>query len=252
MDKQSFVRAFNNEDTYRMAKLFEALVRAGNYEFPFVVEEFYTPLVWSAVIKMKEFRHITVLGEEFLERRIFCVNWEGLSPLKILEIKNLQPAVKLEHKDYLGALLGLGIQRDKFGDLFVQQNVAYVIVFEEMGSYVKEHLYAAGKCPVETTLYAYEEKVKELKPSLQKFEAVVASKRLDVIVAELAQTSRGKAVELIDRGLVLLNYQECKEKSKELKPEDTLTIRRKGKFKVGEVLKETQKGNLRMEFYKFL
>lgn len=59
-------------------------------------------------------------------------------------------------------------------------------------------------------------------------------------------------MELVERGMVLLNYQECKEKSKEVKPQDTLTIRRKGKFKVGEVLKETQKGNLRMEFYKFL
>lgn len=234
-----------------MAKLFEALERAKKYDFPFVVEEFYTPLVWSTVEKMKEFPNITVLGEEFLERRVFSVNWEGLSPLKIVEIKNLQSAIKLEHKDYLGALLGLGIQREKFGDLFVKQDVAYVIVFEEMGSYVTEHLYAAGKCAVETKLYAYEDKVKELMPSLQRFEAVVASKRLDVIVAELAQTSRGKAVELIDRGQVLLNYQECKEKSKELKQEDTLTIRRKGKFKVGEVLKETQKGNLRMEFYKF-
>lgn len=252
MDKQSFVRAFSNEDTFRMAKLYEALERARNYDFPFVVEEFYTPLVWSTVKKMKEFSNITVLGEEFLERRVFSVNWEGASPLKIVEITNLQPAIKLEHKDYLGALLGLGIQREKFGDLFVHQDVAYVLVFEEMGSYVTEHLYGAGKCAVETKLYDYEDKVKELMPSLQKFEAVVASKRVDVIVAELAKTSRGKAVELIERGLVLLNYQECKEKSKELKPEDTLTIRRKGKFKIGEVLKETQKGNLRMEFYKFL
>lgn len=252
MDKQSFVRAFSNEDTFRMAKLYEALERARNYDFPFVVEEFYTPLVWSTVEKMKEFSNITVLGEEFLERRVFSVNWEGESPLKIVEITNLQPAIKLEHKDYLGALLGLGIQREKFGDLFVHQDVAYVLVFEEMGSYVTEHLYGAGKCAVETKLYDYEDKVKELMPSLQKFEAVVASKRVDVIVAELAKTSRGKAVELIERGLVLLNYQECKEKSKELKPEDTLTIRRKGKFKIGEVLKETQKGNLRMEFYKFL
>ena len=252
MDKRDFVKAFSNEDPYRMAKLFESLERAKNYDFPFVVEEFYTPLVWGTVQKMKEYRNVDVIGEEFLERRIFSVNWIGASPLKILEITNLQSAVKLEHKDYLGAVMGLGIQREKFGDLFVLNDRACLIVFEELGHYVMEQLYGVGRCAVETKLYEYEEKVKDLIPSLHKFEGVVASRRLDVIVAELAQTSRGKALELIERGLVLLNYQECKEKSKEVKPSDTLTIRRKGKFKVGEVLKETQKGNLRMEFYKFL
>jgi RNA-binding protein YlmH len=252
MDKRDFVKAFSQEDPYRMAKLFESLERAKNYDFPFLIEEFYTPLVWSSVEKMKEYKEIDVLGEEFLERRVFSVNWMGPSPLKILKITNLMPAVKLEHKNYLGAVLSLGVLREKFGDLFVVDDFAYLIVFEELGNYVKEQLLSVGKCSVSVKLYDYEEKVKDLVPSLQKFEAVVASRRLDVIVAELAKTSRGKALELVERGMVLLNYQECKEKSKEVKPQDTLTIRRKGKFKVGEVLKETQKGNLRMEFYKFL
>lgn len=252
MDKRDFVKAFSNEDPYRMAKLFESLERAKDYDFPFVIEEFYTPLVWRAVEKMREYKKVAVLGEEFLERRVFAVNWMGAPPLKILKIRNLQTAVELEHKDYLGAVLGLGIQREKFGDLFVMEDDAYLVTFEELGRYLSEQLLQVGKCTVETSLHDYEEKVEELLPSLLRMEAVVASLRLDVIVAELSKTSRGKALELILKGLVLLNYQECKDKSKELKPGDTLTIRRKGKFKIGEVLKETQKGNLRMEFYKFL
>lgn len=252
MDKSSFIKGFHQEDPYRMAKLHESLERAKDYDFPYVIEEFYTPQIWNAVGRMKDYTSIDILGDECMERRVFGVHCTDETPLKILEVQNLDSQLKLEHKDYLGAVLALGIQREKFGDIFVLEDRAYIILFEEFGLYVINYLSSVGRCSVETSLHSYESKISEVKPALQRFEAVVASLRADAIVAELARTSRSSAVELIQKGLVLVNYQECKDKSKEIKPLDTITIRRTGKFKVGQLLKETHKGNLRMEFYRFL
>jgi RNA-binding protein YlmH len=104
---------------------------------------------------------------------------------------------------------------------------------------------------VKLTLHEYEDKVLFLKPNLVKREAVIASLRLDVVVAELARTSRSKSLEMIQKGLVLLNYNETRDKAKEIREGDTITVRRKGKFKIGEIIGTTQKGNLRVIFYKF-
>lgn len=251
MDKKGFIKTFQEEDSYRMAKLFESLERAKSFSFFYHTDEFYTPGVWSMILKMKDYRDIHVMGEEFFERRIFTSSVRGDHPLAIMEIENLDNQIQLAHGDYLGALMALGILREKFGDLFLKDGRAYLVIFKDMADYILTNLTQIGRCSVKLTLHAYEDKVLFLKPNLVKTEAVIASLRLDVVVAELARTSRTKSLEMIQKGLVLLNYNETRDKAKEIKEEDTITIRRKGKFKVGEIIGTTQKGNLRVVFYKF-
>lgn len=251
MDKSGFIKTFMDEDPYRMAKLFESLERAKSFSFFYHTDEFYTPGVWNRIVEMKEYREIDVLGEEFFERRIFSANGMQKHPLAILGIENLDPQVTLSHRDYLGAVMSLGILREKFGDIFLKDGDAYLVVFDSMSEYIMTNLSRIGRCSVRITKYDYEEKVLFLQPSLTPREAVIASLRLDVVVAELARMSRSKALELIQRGQVLLNYNETRDKAKEIKDGDTITIRKKGKFKVGQIMGTTQKGNLRVVFYQF-
>ncbi len=251
MDKSGFIKTFMEEDSYRMAKLFESLERAKSFNFFYHTDEFYTPGVWNTILKMKDYKDILVLGEDFFERRIFASTATGETPLAVIEIENLDYQVELAHRDYLGAIMSLGILREKFGDIFLKDQKAYLVVFKEMADYILNNLHQIGKCSVKLTLHEYEDKVLFLKPNLVKREAVIASLRLDVVVAELARTSRSKALEMIQRGLVLLNYNETRDKAKEIKEGDTITVRKKGKFKVGEIIGTTQKGNVRIAFYKF-
>ena len=251
MDKSGFIKTFSEEDSYRMAKLFESLERAKSFNFFYHTDEFYTPGVWNKILKMKEYKDIHVMGEDFFERRIFASDISGENPLAIIEIENLDTQTELEHRDYLGAIMSLGILREKFGDIFLKDEKAYLVIFMDMADYIINNLNQIGKCSVRLTLHDYEDKVLFLKPNLVKREAVIASLRLDVVVAELARTSRTKSLEMIQRGLVLLNYNETRDKAKEIKEGDTITVRKKGKFKVGEIIGTTQKGNLRIAFYKF-
>ncbi|MBO1263756.1 hypothetical protein J3A84_01695 [Proteiniclasticum sp. SCR006] len=251
MDRKGFIKTFSEEDSYRMAKLFESLERAKSFSFFYHTDEFYTPGVWNRILAMKEYREIEVLGEDFFERRIFANGLNGVNPLAIVEIENIDHQTELSHRDYLGAVMSLGILREKFGDVFVKEDRAYLIVFRDMADYILNNLNQIGRCNVKLTLHEYEDKVLFLKPNLVKREAVIASLRLDVVVAELARTSRSKSLEMIQKGLVLLNYNETRDKAKEIREGDTITVRRKGKFKIGEIIGTTQKGNLRVIFYKF-
>lgn len=251
MDKAGFIKTFLDEDSYRMAKLFESLERAKSFSYFFYTDEFYTPGVWSRIKEMKDYRDIEIIGEDFFERKIFAVNFDGHNPLSILEIEPLDPRITLTHRDYLGAVMSLGIEREKFGDIFLKDGKAYLVVLDSMADYIRSNLSQIGRTSVSVTVFDYDEKVLFLEPNLIRREAVIASLRLDVVVAELAKTSRSKALEMIQRGLVLLNYHETRDKAKEIKEGDTVTIRRKGKFRIGQIVGTTQKGNLRIAFYQF-
>lgn len=251
MNKKDFQKTFWQEDPYRMAKLYEALDRAKDYDFFYYTDEFYPPHITEEVLRMKDFRGVEALGPSFLERRVFGVHAEGMMPYSIIAMENVDAQITLTHKDYLGAIMALGLQREKFGDLYVKGNVAYLVLLQERAPYLVEQLSQVGRATVSVTVHAFDEVMDVVTPSLKTIEKVVASRRLDVLVAEMAKLSRTKAVELISSGRVLVNYHVVKERAKEIRDEDTLTIRGVGKFKIGEVLKETQKGNLLMRFYQF-
>ena len=251
MDKKGFVKAFLAEDSYRMAKLFEALEKAKSSSRFYASDEFYAPNVWNKVMEMKDYRDIEVLGEDFFERKIFVVNREDEEPLSILEIENLNEEIKLTHKDYLGSIMSLGLNREKFGDIFLKGSKAYAVIFSSTQDFFINNLTRIGRCSIALKVFSYHEAIMFLQPNLTGKEAIIPSLRLDVVVAELAKTSRSKALEALSKGLVLVNYNETRDKAKEIKEGDTLTIRGKGKFKIGQVVGTTQKGNLRMAYFKF-
>lgn len=251
MDRKSFIKAFLEEDSYRMAKLFEALENAKGFGHFYHSDEFYTPNVWKKVLAMKDYGEIGVLGADFFERKIFVRNMTGENPLSILQIENLNSEIELTHRDYLGSIMSLGLAREKFGDIFIKGNKAYAVIFTTMADFLMDNLTRIGRCSIALEICDFNEAIMILQPNLTGKEAVISSLRLDAVVAELARTSRSKALDALSKGLVLVNYNETRDKAKVIKEGDTITIRGKGKFKIGQVLSTTQKGNLRMEYFKF-
>lgn len=251
MEKNQFIQAFRGEDAHRMAKLYEFLERNQWPGAAEVTDEFYPPPVIQKVLLMKDYPRIQALGEPYFERRALAAGEVDDAPLAILEILNKDKRIALGHGDYLGALMSLGLAREKFGDVFLRDDRAFVVVFAAHAGYFSQELHQVGRCSVETTVLPYGEALSLLQPEMTEKEAVISSLRLDVVVAEIARISRSKALELLQRGQVLLNYQEAREKAKDVHEGDTLTIRGKGKFKIGKILGTTQKGNLRISYAKF-
>ncbi|WP_366914649.1 YlmH/Sll1252 family protein [Clostridium sp.] len=161
-------------------------------------------------------------------------------PIIILKIENKSSFSTLKHKDYLGAIMSLGIERNKLGDLILIENSCYLPVTEDISNYIILNLNKIGRSPVEIKVIEDLHKV----PSLQFEEIIinVKSLRIDSVVAKLINASRSIGVQFIDNGKVLLNYVKSKDKSQEIKFDDRITIRGTGKFIIGNLIGDTKSG----------
>ena len=250
MNKKTFIKTFEHEDEFLMARLFEDLMRAKSLPFDQAVDNFYTPNIWNTVSKMSAFKELFVLGEDYFERKIFT-NSKDYNPLCILKIENKDFNKILTHKDYLGKIMSLGIERDKLGDIFIKENIAYGIIFKDMYDFFEGNISYVGKSYVEVSFLDYEKAIPLIKPNLKEIKMIVSSFRIDTIVSEISRKSRNKAQIDIKSGLVLINYNEEKNRAKEIEEDDIITIRGIGKFKIGSIERKTKKGNYVINYFKF-
>lgn len=144
------------------------------------------------------------------------------------------------HRDYLGALLGMGVGREWIGDILIQDSVAHVFCLQS----VEAHLLGiekVGRCGVKTAAVALadvpvpERKVKELSFTVQ-------SPRLDAVLSGLFHLSRTQAAERIRAGDASLNYAECLRPDAEIRPGDIVSLRGYGKAAVKDLGGQSRKG----------
>lgn len=146
----------------------------------------------------------------------------------------------LAHKDYLGALMSLGIERDRVGDIIVSDGGAIVFLHDSIADYAVSQIDKIGKVGVKSEIISPENVLIE-----QKFSEIsgsIASARLDCVVSSLARCARGAANELIAAKTVFVNGIECTDNSKRVSDGDVITIRRKGKFIIDSLGDKTKKG----------
>lgn len=149
----------------------------------------------------------------------------------------------LGHRDVLGALMSLGIERDRFGDIIMGSAQAGIVTDKKMADYLIDNLTKIKHTGVECKLAdlesipAKEEKFKELR-------ATVASLRVDSIAAAGYGVSRSKAASDIEADKLKLNWQPVKNASQNVKEGDTLSLRGRGRLEVAEVRGQTKKGRI--------
>lgn len=163
-------------------------------------------------------------------------------PIQILKIEPLikKFADELNHRDFLGALMNLGIERDTIGDIVVKDKAAYVFVVERIADYIRENLGQVKHTHVKSQVL--EEMPEEVKPQLEPVELIVASTRLDTIVAKLYHLSRNQALDLFRKKLVLVNGRIYENNSGNPKDGDVVAVRGYGKFIFRNIQYDTKKG----------
>lgn len=134
------------------------------------------------------------------------------------------------HRDYLGALLGMGIGRERLGDIWVKDNTA--VIFCLPG--VEKHLLTIDKVGHDTVrarpislgvVTPPERKVKQKSFSVQ-------SLRLDAVAGGLFDLSRTEAARQVEAGTVSLNYEICDRCDAPVHEGDILSLRGKGKGRI--------------------
>ncbi len=154
------------------------------------------------------------------------------------------------HRDFLGAMLGTGIVREKTGDIIVLgERGAQTIVTPELANFLELNLTQVRSVPVKTQpIDPSELKVKE--PKKKELTTVEASMRLDAIASAGFGMSRSKMVSLIDGGDVRVNWKEITQASHQVKSGDLIAIRGKGRLEVKDIA-VTKKQRYRVELTRY-
>jgi photosystem II S4 domain protein len=155
------------------------------------------------------------------------------------------------HRDFLGALLGTGIVREKVGDILVLgERGAQAIVVPEMVEFLEQSLTQVRSVPVKTRRIDWSE-LKLREPKKKELTTTEASMRLDAIASAGFGMSRSKMADLINSGDVRVNWKDITQSSHQLKTGDLVAIRGKGRLEVGEVM-VTKKERYRVNLTRFV
>ena len=187
-------------------------------------------------------------GYEGAERNIllFLPDWleaadaGSQSPIRCLRA-SFREEEKLSHRDFLGSLMGMGIVREKVGDILVGPAGADIMVLDTVAEFLLQSWNSAGRARLAVTaIEPWEVRVPEVK--CQEVWDTVSSLRLDAVASAGFRMARGKAAELITSGRVQVNWRECTKPDKLLTAGDTVSARGFGKFELTEVGGVTKKG----------
>ena len=151
-------------------------------------------------------------------------------------------AENLTHRDYLGALMNLGIGRENIGDIFIKEKKGYVFCLERISEYILENLSQVRHTQVKLRiLNVFEENIQK---EIEEQVILSASERIDGIISKIYNFSRSQSIELFRTKKIYVNSRLCENNSYQLKMKDTVSVRGFGKFVYEGVLYQTKKGKL--------
>lgn len=175
--------------------------------------------------------------------------WGQLACLHIIPPDRRYWKRELTHRDYLGSLMGLGIKREKTGDIRLDGSGAYVLVKEEVSSYIQEQLTSVGSCIVRV-----EETDRSRFPKAAAgivFTVSLPSYRMDAVVSHGFSTGRTQAEKWISQGLVQRNGEPVTAPDKTASIGDRITVRGQGRLVLREEKALSRSGRLLVVMERF-
>ena len=230
----------------RMLDLADKAVKTG-----YAASRFLTPAEAQSVAAYFKYRQVGISfdgGFESAERTravFFNPDWGECDHTELFTALRIEhrPQDAPGHRDILGAIMALGIERDTVGDIVCADGYATLVCLPEMGDYIVKNLSKAGRVGINVTeisLYELPVTQEELKEKTD----TVASLRLDAVMCAAFGLSRTKASELIASGRVSLDHQQCLQPSKDLREGALLSIRGMGRARLLEVGGTSRKGRI--------
>lgn len=195
-------------------------------------------------------------GYESAERQMaafvpdaFCC--EEDYPISCIRIEPLNKKFSdtLTHRDYLGAILNLGIERDKIGDILISENAAYVFCHESMCEFLKKEICRIKHTSVKAV--SVQDKDELPKPKREEISGTVASLRLDSIISLAFNTSRSSMIPCIEGSKVFVNGKCVVSNGYTIKDNDIISVRGKGKFQFGSMTHVTKKNRYHVVLYRY-
>lgn len=237
----------------RILDLIEITINRHNVTYTDFLEPNLIYLAKSILNRFEEIDYVIDGGFKNAERQIISIfSWYYFyednedSPIVPIEIKgNIE---NLEHKDVLGSILGLGIVRDKVGDIGIFEDSIKVALSKDISDYVLYNLKKIKRENVEVSLISLE-KLGEIEETGTYRDIIASSMRLDVLVSESYNISRSESQKLIQGNLVKVNFSEEDKPSKLIEEKDLISVRGKGRFRISSVDGLTKRERVKLKIF---
>ncbi len=191
------------------------------------------------------------------ERKILCFYGDNsvkafsgyITCIRIVPV-NKKFSDDLNHRDFLGAIMNLGIERSLIGDILVKENEGYIFLKSSIAPFIIDNMSKIKRTSIRCELV--EENAPEIKPEFQAIRGTIASPRLDAIIALAFKTSRNSILSLISGGKVFVDGRLIESNSYILKEEETVSVRGHGKFIYKGLENQTKKGRYYVSLLKYI
>ncbi len=174
------------------------------------------------------------------------------NPLAVIEVEKDRFSPGLSHRDYLGALMGLGIRRELTGDINVEKSGCKMAVISKIAPFIIDNMDKAGRGTLKAKIVPVKQASDGAKPTGVEDSFTVSSMRLDSVVKNAFRVSRTEAVNAIEGGTVFVNDVECLKPDKKTGAGDKIVFRRKGRIIINECSAVSKKGRIIVEITKFV
>lgn len=222
----------------RFLELADRAYTNGQYQFTGFLNLAETSIFLQSA---REFPHVPFTlfgGMEDCERQMARLGSEDMmgyeEPFPVCCIKaepNMQKfADSLSHRDVLGALMNLGVERSTIGDILLCDNVAYIFCTEKMAGYLASELTQIKHTPVRCSVTEELPDISVLR-KIEEVRVQIASVRLDAVIAKVYNLSRGDSLDLFRAKRVFVDGKLCENNSYGVKENEVVSVRGFGKFK---------------------
>ncbi|MBQ4522554.1 MAG: DbpA RNA binding domain-containing protein [Lachnospiraceae bacterium] len=223
---------------------------------------FLNPEELSCFLAKKEdfasFAYQVFGGNENCERKMIGfgnpqeLGYEGEFPIQLIKISPLllKFAKDFSHRDVLGAIMHLGIERDVIGDIMVKDKFAYVYCESSITEFIIEHLEKVRNTNVKCEVADLS--LPELSPTLKEEKVIVASLRLDALICAVFKLSRKEVLEYFRSKKVFMDYAVVENNSVKVKEGSIISVRGFGKICFKHICGETKKGKIMVVYDRYV
>lgn len=267
MEQQQILKDYKKtEDRMCLAQLLDKMELAktrNKIEYTDFLDMYQVSLVENFFRKIQYKNYQLYGGYEEAERKIAMVYPEKYDE-KMVE-KNQNKILKVvrillpeeekgnySHRNYLGGIVKLGLKREKVGDIIVYEEGADIITQESFSEILKQQLPQLTRFENSKIMQEEIQNLRKREIKVEEVKIIVPSLRLDNFVSDLARTSRSKAVQILEQERVFINGQNETKASKQIKINDIITIRGKGRFIVKEFVGTTRSGRTIVRIQKYV
>lgn len=242
----------DSEEIYNIKRVvdkLEIVLKRHILQYTDFLNPYQRELAYSILNRFEEVSYKELGGVDKGERKIILIypsyfsSDDLINPLDALKISG--DLSELTHKDFLGSILGLGIDRGKVGDIFIHDGYTQVVVLNEISKYIFYNLNKIGKTNVDVDFIPYDE-LESGKDIFKRRNITVSSLRLDVVISGVLNLSRNKSLKIIQNKKVKVNWKPIYKSHYELNKGDIISVRGYGRFILDNILGISKKGKVKM------